>query len=115
MLEIIDTKKEELRRDVDALRTCPNCLYNTKVYARLHGLDQWKLESQCACGYTRDDYEWPFMQEPTLQAVKPGEFEDFDILLHRNLDPLNESWVDDMEEEYNDEVAHGWERSHDDF
>lgn len=65
-----------------SLEVCPQCLYEAKVYARLDGLDKWELKKECFCRYIQSDFPWIFEEEPTLAAVKPEEFGEWNIQLH---------------------------------
>lgn len=61
---------------------CPNCMDFVKTFARLTILHRWILLKSCYCNYISTGVKWPFNEEATLSAVKPGEFATHGILLH---------------------------------
>jgi len=95
-----------------AAAMCPKCLYDTFLYARLDGLDQWSLERRCNCGYIRDDVPWPFEESRAIVDVAPREFAGHGILFHSKLesnDKYDEAAQEMLDEEYFHDVDHGWE------
>lgn len=68
--------------------TCMHCLTTVELYAKLSGLDNWRIARQCFCSHILNEIPWPFNEEPTLAAVKPGEFKEHGILLHESINNI---------------------------
>jgi hypothetical protein len=87
---------------------CPNCMQDIEMIAVQYEVG-WNLFKRCHCRQINEVAPWPFKEGGALEATA-NDFTRLGFVIE--LDPAYEALLADQDAAYNDEVDHGWERSH---